>query len=55
MEADSGPKANIKALQHMLGHESAGLMLDRYGHLWAKAKYCLSWAFKLWSLGDSNP
>jgi integrase len=26
--------ANIKALQNMLGHESAGLMLDRYGHLY---------------------
>ena len=25
--------ANIKALQNMLGHESAGLTLDRYGHL----------------------
>jgi integrase len=27
--------ANIKALQNMLGHESAGLTLDRYGHLYA--------------------
>lgn len=26
--------ANIKALQNMLGHESAGLALDRYGHLY---------------------
>jgi integrase len=26
--------ANIKALQNMLGHESAGLILDRYGHLY---------------------
>jgi integrase len=26
--------ANIKALQNMLGHESAGLTLDRYGHLY---------------------
>jgi integrase len=25
---------NIKALQNMLGHESAGLTLDRYGHLY---------------------
>jgi hypothetical protein len=25
--------ANIKAMQNMLGHESAGLTLDRYGHL----------------------
>ncbi len=24
--------ANVKALQNMLGHESAGLTLDRYGH-----------------------
>jgi integrase len=27
--------ANIKALQNMLGHESAGLTLDRYGHLYS--------------------
>lgn len=27
--------ANIKALQNMLGHESAGLTLDRYGHPYA--------------------
>ena len=26
--------ANIKALQNMLGHESAGLTLDRYGRLY---------------------
>ena len=26
--------ANIKALQNMLGHESAGVTLDRYGHLY---------------------
>ncbi|MDT5056034.1 MAG: hypothetical protein QOI30_2794 [Mycobacterium sp.] len=26
--------ANIKALQNMLAHESAGLTLDRYGHLY---------------------
>ena len=26
--------ANIKALQNMLGHESAALTLDRYGHLY---------------------
>lgn len=26
--------ANIKALQNMLGHQSAGLTLDRYGHLY---------------------
>src|SRR5271156_1075763 len=26
--------ANIKAVQNMLGHESAGLTLDRYGHLY---------------------
>ena len=26
--------ANIKVLQNMLGHESAGLTLDRYGHLY---------------------
>jgi hypothetical protein len=26
--------ANIKALQNMLGHESAGLTLHRYGHLY---------------------
>ena len=26
--------ANIKALQNMLGHESAGLTLDPYGHLY---------------------
>jgi integrase len=26
--------ANIKALQNLLGHESAGLTLDRYGHLY---------------------
>jgi integrase len=26
--------ANIKSLQNMLGHESAGLTLDRYGHLY---------------------
>ncbi len=26
--------ANIEALQNMLGHESAGLTLDRYGHLY---------------------
>ena len=26
--------ANIKALQNMLGHESASLTLDRYGHLY---------------------
>nr|WP_267888865.1 tyrosine-type recombinase/integrase [Mycolicibacterium neoaurum] len=26
--------ANIKSLQNMLGHESAALMLDRYGHLY---------------------
>jgi integrase len=26
--------ANIKALQNMLGHESARLTLDRYGHLY---------------------
>jgi site-specific recombinase XerD len=26
--------ANIKALQNMLGRESAGLTLDRYGHLY---------------------
>ena len=26
-------QANIEALQNMLGHESAGLTLDRYGHL----------------------
>ena len=26
--------ANIKALQNMLGHESAGLTLDRNGHLY---------------------
>jgi len=27
--------ANIKALQNMLGHASAGLTLDRYGHLYS--------------------
>jgi hypothetical protein len=27
-------RANIKALQNMLGHASAGLTLDRYGHLY---------------------
>ena len=26
--------ANIKALQNVLGHQSAGLTLDRYGHLY---------------------
>ena len=26
--------ANINALQNRLGHESAGLTLDRYGHLY---------------------
>ena len=26
--------ADIKALQNVLGHESAGLTLDRYGHLY---------------------
>ena len=26
--------ANIKVLQNMLGHESAGMTLDRYGHLY---------------------
>ena len=26
--------ANVKALQNMLGHASAGLTLDRYGHLY---------------------
>ncbi len=26
--------ANIKSLQNMLGHESAALTLDRYGHLY---------------------
>jgi hypothetical protein len=26
--------ANIKALQNMLGQKSAGLTLDRYGHLY---------------------
>jgi integrase len=26
--------ANIKSLQNLLGHESAGLTLDRYGHLY---------------------
>src|ERR1700747_2658283 len=26
--------ANIKVLQNMLGHASAGLTLDRYGHLY---------------------
>jgi integrase len=26
--------ANIKALQNVLGHESAGFTLDRYGHLY---------------------
>ncbi|CDQ42262.1 tyrosine-type recombinase/integrase [Mycolicibacterium neoaurum] len=26
--------ANIKSLQNMLGHESASLTLDRYGHLY---------------------
>jgi hypothetical protein len=26
--------ANIKALQNMLKHDSAGLTLDRYGHLY---------------------
>jgi integrase len=26
--------ANVKALQKMLGHASAGLTLDRYGHLY---------------------
>ncbi|MEZ0053712.1 integrase [Mycobacterium sp. MAA66] len=26
--------ANIKALQNVLGHESAGLTLDRYGRLY---------------------
>jgi hypothetical protein len=26
--------AKIKALQNMSGHESAGLTLDRYGHLY---------------------
>jgi site-specific recombinase XerD len=25
--------ANINSLQNMIGHESAGLTLDRYGHL----------------------
>lgn len=29
-----GSGANIKALQNMLGHASAGLTLDRYGHLY---------------------
>jgi integrase len=32
--AASQAGANIKALQNMLGHESAGLTLDRYGHLY---------------------
>jgi integrase len=27
-------EANVKALQNMLGHASAGLTLDRYGHLY---------------------
>ena len=26
--------ANIKSVQNMLGHESAALTLDRYGHLY---------------------
>jgi integrase len=26
--------ANVKAIQNTLGHESAGLTLDRYGHLY---------------------
>jgi integrase len=26
--------ANVKSLQNMLGHESAALTLDRYGHLY---------------------
>ena len=26
--------ANIKSLQNMLGHESAALTLDRYGHIY---------------------
>jgi integrase len=30
--------ANIKALQNMLGHASAGLTLDRYGHLYAPSR-----------------
>ena len=80
--------ASIKAVQKMLGHKSATLTLDRYGHLYAdelqgvadrldslaRSAECaqnvptrlrvvrlptcpepLTCAFKLWSLGDSNP
>jgi integrase len=47
--------ANIKALQNMLGHESAGLTLDRYGHLlrlgrrggWGGDERAFNW--KVWS------
>jgi integrase len=40
--------ANIKALQNMLGHESAGLTLDRDGHLyvvemWPRAPIAMRW------------
>lgn len=53
----------------MLEHDSAGLTLDRYRHLYGSgvapsslaivikrghSKYP-SYAFHLWSLGDSNP
>jgi len=40
--------ANIKALQNMLGHESAGLTLDRYGHLYGSDVEAES-AGKLWA------
>jgi integrase len=35
--------ANIKALQNMLGHESAGLTLDRYGHLYGSDVEAVGW------------
>ena len=31
--SEPGAGANIKTLQRMLGHASAALTLDRYGHL----------------------
>lgn len=36
LAAGSSPNAPnfLEALQNMLGHESAGLTLDRYGHLY---------------------
>jgi hypothetical protein len=47
--------ANIKAPQNMLGHESAGLTLDRYGHLYGSDVEAVGVAINVFLTGTCGP